>query len=136
LAAVEHHVQRRQLTSGSHVIRVDCFEDGADARANVDYRRVGEVVSADPGYHAEYYANQDLGGSPVLTRQDAAVDFAWGAGTPGDGVPVDHFSAKWNKSVMLPAGVHAFTVRSDDEARLFVDGKLLLNHWINQGPTT
>ena len=70
----------------------------------------------DPGYHAEYFANQDLAGAPALTRQDGAVDFAWGDGSPGDGIPTDHFSARWSKAVVLPVGAHNFTVRSDERA--------------------
>jgi glucose/arabinose dehydrogenase len=124
------------LPGGSHVIRVDYFEDGADAQANFDYERTGDVVPEDPGYHAEYFANQDLAGAPALTRQDGAVDFAWGDGSPGDGIPTDHFSARWSKAVVLPVGAYKFTVRSDDGARLYVDGNLVLNHWNNQGPTT
>jgi hypothetical protein len=124
------------LHSGQHVIRVDYFEDGADARANVDYQRVGDVVPTDPGYSAEYFATQNLAGAPALTRQDPAVDFAWGDGSPGDGIPSDHFSARWSKAVVLPAGAYAFTVRSDDGARLFVDGMLVLNQWTTHSPAT
>ena len=102
----------------------------------MDYQRVGDVVPEDPGYRAEYFANQDLAGAPALIRQDAAVDFAWGDGSPGDGIPVDHFSARWSKAVVLPAGPYAFTVRSDDGTRLYVDGVLVLNDWTNHGPTT
>jgi hypothetical protein len=92
------------LTGGSHVIRVDYFEDGADAQANFDYERTGDVVPEDPGYHAEYFANQDLAGAPALTRQDGAVDFAWGDGSPGDGIPTDHFSASGARRSCCPSG--------------------------------
>jgi glucose/arabinose dehydrogenase len=124
------------LLSGPHVIRVEYFEDGADARANMNYQRVGDVVPADPGYSAEYFANPNLTGVPALTRQDGAIDFAWGDGSPGNGVPADQFSARWTKAVVLPAGAYAFTVRSDDGARLYVDGVLVLNAWTNQAATT
>ena len=64
------------------------------------------VVPADGGYAAEYFANRNLAGAPVLTRQDDAIDFDWGGGTPGDGVPADNFSARWTKSVTVAeAGV-------------------------------
>jgi glucose/arabinose dehydrogenase len=124
------------VTGGSHVIRVEYFEHGGGARAILDYERVGEVVPADDGYAAEYFANQDLSGVPALTRQDPAVDFDWGAGSPGDGIPADHFSARWTKSVQLAAGSYAFTSTTDDGVRLFVDGVLVLDKWTLQGPTT
>ena len=28
-----------------------------------------------------------------------AIDFDWGSGAPGDGVPADNFSARWTKSL-------------------------------------
>ena len=124
------------VLGGSHVIRVEYFENGGDATAIVDYERVGGVVAADNGYPAEYFANTSLTGAPALTRQDAAVNFDWGAGSPGAGVPADQFSARWTKAVQLAAGSYAFSVTSDDGARLYVDGQLVLNHWTLQGPTT
>jgi glucose/arabinose dehydrogenase/RNase P/RNase MRP subunit p29 len=124
------------LLAGPHVIRVDYFEDGLDALAKVDYQRIGDVVPTDPGFQAEYFGNQDLSGAPALVRQDPAVDFAWGHGSPGDGTPVDHFSARWTKAVVLPAGAYAFTVRTDDGVRLRVDGTTILERWVNQGATT
>ena len=124
------------LSSGSHAIRIEYFEHGSGARAIVDYQRVGDVVPADDGYRAEYFDNQQLTGAPALTRQDAAIDFDWGGGSPGDGVPVDHFSARWSKTAVLAAGAYAFTVTSDDGVRLYVDGALVLDKWTIQGPTT
>ena len=73
-------------------------------------------------------------GAPVLTRTDDAVDFDWGGGAPGDGVPADNFSARWTKSVTLAeAGAYKFTVTGDDGVRLYVDGEKVLDKWIPQG---
>jgi glucose/arabinose dehydrogenase len=124
------------VLAGPHVIRVEYFENGSGARAIFDYQRIGDVRPADDGFAAEYFANKDLAGAPVLTRQDQTVDFTWGGGSPGDGVPVDNFSARWTKSLQLPEGSYAFTVTGDDGVRLLVDGVPLVNKWINQGPTT
>jgi hypothetical protein len=54
----------------------------------------GDVVPPDGEYAAEYFANRDLQATSGLTRQDAAVNFDWGGGTPGDGVPTDNLSAR------------------------------------------
>jgi glucose/arabinose dehydrogenase len=124
------------LLSGQHTIRVEYFEAGSGALATFDYQRVGEVRPDDGGYSAEYFADQDLSGVPALTRQDDAVNFDWGAGSPGGAIPADHFSARWSKSAVLAAGTYAFTVTSDDGARLLVDGVPIINRWLLQGPTT
>ena len=88
-------------------------------------------------YDAEYFANRTLSGTPALTRKDEAVDFTWGGGAPGDGVPADSFSARWTKAVTLDeAATYAFTVTGDDGVRLFVDGDKILDRWVQQGATT
>jgi glucose/arabinose dehydrogenase len=125
------------VAGGPHELRVEYFEGGGGARARFSYDRIGDVVASDGGYAAEYFANRDLQGAPVLTRPDDAIDFEWGSGAPGDGVPADNFSARWTKSVTLEeAGTYKFTVTGDDGVRLYVDGERALDKWVPQGRTT
>ena len=125
------------VSGGQHELRVEYFESGGGARAEFTYDRIGDVVAAEAGYAAEYFSNRDLSGAPVLTRQDNAVNFDWGGGIAGDGMPADNFSARWTKSLTVAEeGSYKFTVTGDDGVRLYVDGKKVLDKWILQGPTT
>ncbi|MEO5666245.1 MAG: PA14 domain-containing protein, partial [Nocardioides sp.] len=126
------------VSGGPHDVRIDYFEAGGGARAEFNYERVGDVVATtDGGYAAEYFANRDLAGTPLLTRTDDTVDFNWGGGSPGDGVPVNNFSARWTKTLnVAEAGAYKFTVTSDDGVRLFVDGQPVIDKWVLQGATT
>lgn len=127
------------VPGGTHELRVEYFEGGGGARAEFTYDRIGdfEVASSDGGYQAEYFANRDLAGAPVLTRHDATIDFNWGGGRPGDGVPTDNFSARWKRSVVAEVeGSYKFTVTADDGIRLFIDGQKVLDKWFPQGATT
>jgi glucose/arabinose dehydrogenase len=125
------------VQGGQHELRVEYFEAGGGARAGFSYDRIDEVVSSEGGYAAEYFANRDLQGAPVLTRTDDAVDFEWGGGAPGDGVPSDNFSTRWTKSVTVTdESPYKFTVTSDDGVRLYLDGQKVLDKWIPQGRTT
>ena len=36
----------------------------------------------------------------------------------------------------LTAGTYAFTVTADDGVRLYVDGSLVIDRWVDQGATT
>jgi hypothetical protein len=50
-------------------------------------------------------------------------------------VPSDNFSARWTRNVNFTAGHYRFHLRGDDGIRLWVDGKLLIDKWVVQGPT-
>jgi glucose/arabinose dehydrogenase len=125
------------VLGGPHELRVDYFEAGGGARAEFTYERLGNVVAEESGYDAEYFPNRNLSGFPALQRTDAAVDFEWGVGAPGEGVPADNFSARWTKALEVAEdATYKFTVTSDDGVRLYVDGEKVLDKWIPQGRTT
>ena len=125
------------VMGGTHELRVEYFEAGGGAQAGFTYERIGDVEPDDDGgYSAEYFDNRDLAGSPVLTRTDDAVDFGWGAGSPGAAVPVDNFSARWTKTLnVAQRQAYKFTVTSDDGVRLYLDGRKVLDKWSVQRDT-
>lgn len=68
-------------------------------------------------------------GNPVLTRTDATVEFTW-AGSPGTGVASDRFSTRWTGEVLPEfSQIYTFYFTADDAARVWVNGKLLVNQW-------
>ncbi len=97
---------------------------------------VAQPQRSDPAWKGEYFNNINFSGLPVMTRDDAAIDFDWGTGSPGGGVPADNFSVRWTRYLDLPAGNTRFTVTADDGVRLWVDGQLLIDHWGDQPATT
>lgn len=92
------------------------------------------------GLFGEYFANKDLSGVPAFTRLDPQVDFEWASDTAdarlGGLGPFD-YSIRWSGSLRVKkSATYELAVRSDDGARLWVDGSLLLDHWVSQPPTT
>jgi hypothetical protein len=88
------------------------------------------------GYNGEYFDNQTLTGTPKLVRQDAAINFDWGGGSPDPLLPVDHFSVRWTKIINFVAGNYTFTAIVDDGARLKIDGTTVIDKWIDEPSTT
>ncbi len=97
----------------------------------------GSGSGSGSGFTAAYFANRTLTGTPALVRTDARIDFTWGLGSPGGALPVDGFSARWTGQVRpTTSGTHTFHVTSDDGVRVWVNGVLIIDRWIDQGTTT
>jgi beta-glucosidase len=91
---------------------------------------------AGNGLLGEYFANRELAGEPKLSRVDPVVDFHWDLGAPAPGFPEENFSARWTgKLTPTRSGLYLLAVRSDDGARLYVDGKLVIDNWGDHPPT-
>ena len=99
-----------------------------------DLSRIAIVVVAPPplfsGWRASYFANRNLEGEPVLVQEAPAVDFDWGLGSPAPVVPVDNFSARFERVLnFIPDTYRLCICNLDDGARLFIDDQLVLNGW-------
>jgi hypothetical protein len=73
----------------------------------------------------------------LVGRFDPVVDFTWADGEqPDPAVPTNDFSARWTGTVTPPnPGEWTFTVIADDGVRLWIDGKQIIDQWIDQAPT-
>jgi beta-glucosidase len=83
-----------------------------------------------PGLKAEYFNNQDLHGPAVATRTDARIDFDWGRFQPTPELTGNNFSVRWTGKLKAPeSGTYKLGFTADDGARLYIDGKLLVDAW-------
>ena len=90
------------------------------------------IVTPTPtvsNWRGEYFSNTILSGTPFLVREDAAIDFNWGTGAPASGMPADNFSARWTRTLSLPAGTYRFFARSDDGVRVWLNNALIIDEW-------
>jgi beta-glucosidase len=88
------------------------------------------------GLKGEYFANLELKGSPVMTRTDATVDFAWGDTGINSDLP-NNYSVRWT-GVLVPPESGEFTVGflGQDGWRLWLDGNLVGEDWNVHHPAT
>jgi hypothetical protein len=81
-------------------------------------------------WRGEYFSNPNLAGSPVLVRDDSALDFNWGAGSPDPSVPTDNFSARWTRPFEFSEqGDYRFLADVDDGVKLYLDGWLIIDEF-------
>ena len=94
------------------------------------------AVETGSNWTGAYYPNRTLSGTPAFTRIDPAIVFNWGPNSPGPGIGVQNWSARWQGVQFLNAGTYRLTVRADDGVRVFVNGQLVIDEWREQAPTT
>ena len=122
------------LTKGTHSVRMEYYEHTGTAAAALEWWPM--PAASYSGWRGDYYSNRTLSGSPTALRDDPSINFNWGTGNPIEQVPADNFSVRWTRSVSFAAGTYAFSTTTDDGVRLYVDGNLIIDHWVNQSQTT
>ncbi len=97
------------------------------------------LTGSGTGLLGEYF-NDPNNGSHFVTyvgaRLDGTVDFDWASAAPAAGITSDNFSVRWTGRVQPPvSGDYTFTIVADDGVRVWVDGRLLVDNWIDQAAT-
>jgi hypothetical protein len=119
---------------GSVPIEVTYYENAGNAALKLSWEQLSPTIQ---DWRGEYFGNMTLGGSPALVRNDAQINFDWGAGSPAPGtIGVDRFSVRWTRTEDFSAGRYRFVLRVDDGARLWVNNQLLIDAWRDQSATT
>jgi hypothetical protein len=121
--------------STTYTYRVRATNSAGDSGYSNEANATTQTPGGGAGLTGAYYDNLDFTGL-VLSRTDGPVDFDWGAGSPDGGVGVDTFSVRWTGRVRAEfTEVYTFTTRTDDGVRLWVNGELLVDQWVNQSAT-
>ena len=91
--------------------------------------RTDAFVGTGDGLQGTYYSQKDFTGE-VLSRVDATVDFDWVEGSPVPGMTRNHFAVRWEGELQPQfSEPYALHVVSDDRARLWLDGELIVDEW-------
>jgi hypothetical protein len=95
------------------------------------------LVAGPTGVLASYIPGTNPGAPAALSRTDSAISFAWGAAAPATGLPADRFTVRW-EGELIPAWSEDTTisVSADDGARVYLDGKLIIDRFQGTGATS
>lgn len=129
-------------------IRIEYFEAYGSASAKFEWSSASQPRQIVPqtqlyfpttfgsGLTADYYNGLNFN-NKVLTRTDPAINFNWGTGAPGAGVRADSFSTRWT-GYILPrySQNYTFYITSDNGRRVWINGVLLIDQWINNWDVT
>jgi hypothetical protein len=127
--------------------QVSAVRAGVESSRSPEIPATAGIIGAGTGLSATYYDNQDFT-IPLVTRVDPTINFDWDACcnwtnvTPPDGSPdpligPNQYSARWLGDVQAEyTQPTTFYTRTDDGVRLWINDKLVIDAWIDQGATT
>lgn len=136
--AAPYNVNWTPTTSGVHYLTARATDNtGAVTTSAITFVDVAPATLAGQGLLASYFPNRTLSGAPAIVRVEA-VNGTWSSSsTPGYGIPVDNWSARWSGRIQWPtSGTYTLQVIADDGTRVWVDGQLLANRWADGGNFT
>ena len=122
---------RKKLSDSTEIIYEKAINYTNDTL--FEYLSSNWVMPADASgpVKAEYFTNEKLEGSPVLTVWEKDIDHYWTEGqAPAEGVPSIHFSARYTTTFRADKDeVMDFEIEGDDGYRLFINDSLYVDAW-------
>lgn len=93
-----------------------------------DSRNLFHPDGKTPGLKAEYYHNHEFKGEPVVTVEPK-LDMIWFNTDPAPGIDIKDFSVRWTGKLVAPAtGTYSLVLANMGEAKLYLDGKLVIEN--------
>jgi uncharacterized repeat protein (TIGR03806 family) len=127
------------VLTNSTLIKVRAFKPGAADSAVVSATFINSsAIGNGTGLLGSYYSNQVMTfiEPATLVRTDAVVNFNWGGGSPDPSISADDFTVRWTGIVQPQFNeTYTFYTTTDDGVRLWVNNQLLIDQWVDQGPT-
>ncbi|MEQ1796571.1 MAG: glycoside hydrolase family 3 C-terminal domain-containing protein [Lacibacter sp.] len=97
------------------------------------HKDISTLYSYDgkPGVKAEYFTNEKLEGSPVLTQIEKEIDHYWQEGSiPFPTVPAIHFSARYTTTITATKDeVMSFESEANDGYRISINDSVVIDAW-------
>lgn len=146
-----------KITNGTYTLYIQAIDN--DGSNNYEHRTRRVVVftlnnptptpSPTPacvangtGLRGDYYnweappSNKPVFGQDITnyitTRSPEPVDFNWGSNRPMAGVNRDYFAVRWTGRILpMYSETYTFYVKSNDGARMWVNGQEVASYWSN-----
>ena len=129
------------LTSNA-VVRAIAIQSGAVNSAVTTASFVNTAAAGSgAGLQAQYFANatsqNPFIGQPALVTTNATVNFSSLTNWPGATVGTNQFTVRWTGSVQPQFNEnYSFVTTADDGVRLYLNGQLLINDWVDKTNAT
>lgn len=132
------------LTTSANVqaiaVRPGTVNSGVVSASFLDSSAIGQGTGLLGSYWSNTSSSQfttpGFNTPATLVRTDSVVNFDWGNGSPDPSISSDTFVARWTGAVQPQFNeTYTFYTTTDDGVRLWVNGQLIIDEWVDQGPT-
>ncbi len=122
------------LAAGDHLLKIEYYNGSGPGSARLTWEPLAEGSEI---WRGEYFDNSGLTGTPAFSRNETEINFDWGNAPPGKGISSGNWSARFTAPRTLDApGYYTLAATADDGVRVWADGKMLIDEWHDQAPTT
>jgi beta-glucosidase len=122
----------QQVANGT--TRVDYLREGNLDFKIAEFRALGANGQYQPGLKAEYFTNQNLSGTPILTRQEAYLAVHFPTDEPSE-VGSSPFSVRWSGEIVPPVtGDYAVKLQVMSNARAYLGNQSIFDNWDEVDP--
>jgi len=129
---------QEDLSAGEHEIVVEYYNWEGDAYLDTWWQGPGYLpLSEDCGDYSEwcaqYYGNKNLKGTYSIRRKEGTtLAHTWDYLGPHATFPSNQFSARFERRLDFTCGTYRFDLFSDDGVRFWIDGALIVDHWVDK----
>jgi hypothetical protein len=103
----------------------------------VNTAAAGNGIGLTGAYYTNHTSASPFTGSPVLVQTNATINFNWGTTGPSPVVGATNFTVLWTGTVQPQFNeTYDFYTTADDGVRLFINGQLLINDWVDKTNAT
>jgi hypothetical protein len=129
-------VVTNSLTARARAFAPGAVDNQGATASFVSSTLLGNGTGLTGSYYSQHFSTNPFVGLPTLVRTDAMVNFDWGSGPPAPSISATQFTVEWTGDVQpLFSEPYTFYTRTDDGVRLYVNGQLVVNEWVDQGAT-
>jgi len=110
---------------------------GVASASFINTAALGTGTGLAGAYFTNHTSASPFTGSPVLVQTNATINFNWGTSGPDPSVGKTNFTVRWTGSVQPQfSQTYTFYTTADDGVRLYVDGQLLVDDWVDKSAAT
>jgi hypothetical protein len=125
------------LTSNAAVQAISAapgtVNSGVATASFIDTAAAGNGTGLTGAYYANHTSASPFTGEPALVETNATINFDWGASGPDAAVGATNFTVRWT-GLLQPQydETYTFYTAAGDDFRLYLNGQLLIDDWVDQ----